>query len=76
MVAVVQYTYRQNTQNDTKKQYIEQHKILEKGGPCPVLGELYPGICLTTEEKARKSSVTAKNYDYIISDHRDFYVLS
>jgi len=24
-------------------------------GPCPRLGELCPGICLTTEEKARKN---------------------
>jgi hypothetical protein len=39
-----------------KKRYIEQHKILI-GTVRAVsrLGELYPGICLTTEEKARKN---------------------
>jgi hypothetical protein len=39
------------TQN---KKYIEQHNfgtVLAM----PRLGELYPGICLTTEEKARKN---------------------
>jgi hypothetical protein len=52
------------TQN---KQYIEQHKIwaqhkiweqYKKSGivrAVPRLGELYPGICLTTEEKAWKN---------------------
>ena len=46
------------TQN---KQYIEQHKIWEQYKnfgivrAVPQLGELYPGICLTTEEKARKN---------------------
>jgi uncharacterized integral membrane protein len=29
--------------------------IWEECGPCPVFCELYPGICLTTEEKARKT---------------------
>jgi hypothetical protein len=40
------------TQN---KQYIEQHKIFGRVRAVPRLGELYPGICLTTEEKARKT---------------------
>ena len=35
---------RNNTQNKTK--------ILEECGPCPVFAWFYPGICLTTEEKA------------------------
>jgi hypothetical protein len=43
-----QYTFTQNnTQNNTK--------ILEECGPCPVLASFYPGICLTTEEKAWKN---------------------
>jgi hypothetical protein len=44
------------------KPYIEQHKhFWEKHNSfgrvraVPRLGELYPGICLTTEEKARKN---------------------
>jgi hypothetical protein len=27
----------------------------EECGPCPVFAGIYPGICLTTEEKARKN---------------------
>jgi hypothetical protein len=37
------------------KQYIEQHKNFGRVRAVPRLGELYPGICLTTEEKARKT---------------------
>jgi len=37
------------------KQYIEQHKHFGRVCAVPHLGELYPGICLTTEEKARKN---------------------
>ena len=37
------------------KQYMEQHKILEECGPCSVLASYTLGICLTTEEKARKN---------------------
>jgi hypothetical protein len=40
------------TQN---KQYVEQHKNFGRVRAVPRLGELYPGICLTTEEKARKN---------------------
>ena len=39
------------TQN---KQYIEKHSNFGRVRAVPRLGELYPGICLTTEEKARK----------------------
>ena len=46
-MAVVQYTF-------THKQYIEQHKNFGRVRAVPRLCELYPGICLTTEEKARK----------------------
>jgi hypothetical protein len=35
------------------KQYIEQHKKF--GRAVPRLCELYPGICLATEEKAREN---------------------
>ena len=59
-VAAVQYTF-------TYKQYTEQHKIWEQYKnfgtvrAVPRLGELYPGIHLTTEEKARKNLSQGKN---------------
>jgi hypothetical protein len=53
-VAVVQCT--QTIHRTTKnKQYIEQHKNFGRVRAVPRLGELYPGICLKTEEKARKT---------------------
>ena len=36
------------------KQYIEQHKNFERVQAVSHLGELYPDICLTNEEKERK----------------------
>ena len=51
-------TIHRTTQN---QQYIEQHKIWEQYKhfgivrAVPRLGELYPGIRVTTEEKARKN---------------------
>jgi hypothetical protein len=68
--AVVQYTFthKQYTERQKKKtknkQYIEQHKkqYIEKHKnvtgtvrAVPRIGELYPGIRLTTEEKARRN---------------------
>ena len=50
LVALVQYTF-------THKQYTEQHKNFGRVLAVPCLGELYPGICLTTEEKHGKTSV-------------------
>jgi len=56
-VAVVQYTF-------TNKQYTERYKtnntqnnttIFGTMRAVPRLCELYPGICLTTEERARKN---------------------
>jgi hypothetical protein len=50
------HTYTQTIHRTTQnKQYIEQHKNLGKVRAVPRLGKLYPGICLTTEEKARKN---------------------
>jgi hypothetical protein len=58
-VAVVQYTFthKQYTERQKKnKQYIEQHtNVIGTVRAMPRLGELYPRICLTTEEKARKN---------------------
>ena len=46
--STVQYTF-------THKQYIEEHNYLGIVQAVPRLCELYPGICLTTEEEARKN---------------------
>jgi len=45
-------TIHRTTQN---KQYIEQHKYFGRVRTVPRHGELYPGICLTTEERARRN---------------------
>ena len=47
------HVHTNSTQNDTNKQYIEQHNF-GRVRAVPRLWELYPGICLTTDEKARK----------------------
>ena len=51
-VHIYTQTIHRTTQN---KQYIEQHKHFGRVRALLRLGELYPGICLTTEEKARKN---------------------
>jgi len=50
-VHIYTQTIHRTTQN---KQYIEQHDSFGRVPAVPRLGELYPGICLTTEERARK----------------------
>jgi hypothetical protein len=56
-MAVIQYTFthKQYTERQQNKQYIEQHKNLERVRAVPQLCGFYPGICLTTEEKPRKN---------------------
>ena len=39
----------------THKQYTERRKSIGRVLAVPRLGELYPGICFTTEENARKN---------------------
>jgi hypothetical protein len=58
------HIYTNSTQNDTKQtihrttqQFWEQHKSFGRVRAVPRLGELYPGICLTTGKKHGKSSV-------------------
>ena len=46
------HIYTQTIHTTQNKQYTEQHKIWEECRAVPRLCELYPGICLTTEEKA------------------------
>jgi hypothetical protein len=63
-VAAVQYTFthkqyrttqnKQYIEQHKNKQYIEQHKYGRERA-VPRLCDLYPGIYLTTEEKARKN---------------------
>jgi len=53
-VHIYTHTIHRATQN---KQYIEQHKNFGRVRAVPRLDEFYPGICLTTEEKARKTSL-------------------
>ena len=53
-VHIYTQTIHRMTQN---KQYIEQHKNFGRVRAVPRLGELYPCICLTTEEKARKNLI-------------------
>ena len=48
-VHIYTQTIHRTTQN---KQYIEQHNNFGRVRAVPPLGELYPGICLTTEEKS------------------------
>ena len=51
-VHIYTQTIHRTTQNT---QYIEKHNNLERVRAVPRLCGLYPGICLTTEEKARKN---------------------
>jgi len=51
-VHIYTQTIHRTTQN---KQYTEQQKDLGRVRAVPRVCELYPGICLTTEEKARKN---------------------
>ena len=39
------------------KKYIEKHKNQEECEPCPVFAGFFSGICLTTEEKERKTLI-------------------
>jgi hypothetical protein len=51
-------TTKKNTQNNTKKQYIEQHKNkLEQCGPCPVLVSYTLALALQLRKKHGKTSV-------------------
>jgi len=50
------HIYTQTIYRTTQyKKYIEQQNNFGRVRAVPLLGQLYPGICLTTEEKARKT---------------------
>jgi hypothetical protein len=48
------HLHTNNTQNNTNNNRTTQITTnVEECGPCPVFSSFYPGMCLTTEEKAR-----------------------
>ena len=49
------HLHTNSTQNDTKQTILRATQQFGRVWAVPCLGELYPGICLTTEEKARKN---------------------
>jgi hypothetical protein len=50
------HIYTQTVYRTTEnKQYVEQHNIFGRVRAVPRLRGLYPGICITTEEKTRKT---------------------
>jgi hypothetical protein len=62
---------RRNIHNNKELNIHNNQKINQFGkfGPCPVFDELYPGICLTTEEKARKN-LSQSSITYITNRHK------
>ena len=48
------HLHTNNAHNDTNKQYVQQHKKFGRVRAVPRLCGFYPGICLTTKEKARE----------------------
>jgi hypothetical protein len=54
-VAVVQYTFTHKQYTEYREGNIHNNKKNWEVRAVPGLCELYPGICLTTEEKARKN---------------------
>ena len=62
-VHIYTQTVRRTIRN---KRYIEQHNNFGRVRAVPRLGELYPGIWLTTEEEARKNlSQGSRVWEYI-----------
>jgi hypothetical protein len=61
------HLHTNNTENNTNNNRTTQITTnVEQCGPCPVFASFYPGICLTTEEKARKNlSQVNKNFSQI-----------
>jgi hypothetical protein len=50
------HLHTNNTQNNTNNNRTTQIATnVEECEPCPVFASFYPGICPTTEEKARKN---------------------
>jgi hypothetical protein len=49
------HIYTQTIHKMIQNKYIEQHKNFGRARAVPLLCRVYPGICLTTEEKAQKN---------------------
>jgi len=62
-VHIYTQTVHRTTQSTQTIHRTTQFTNKEECGPCPVFASLYPGICLTTEEKARKT-LSHKRYDF------------
>jgi hypothetical protein len=56
-VAAVQHTFTHKQYTEYEESNIHKNKKNLELRAVPSLCELYPGICITTEEKARKTSV-------------------
>ena len=54
-VHIYTQTVHRTTQIQTKHRTTQITTNLEECGPCPISASFNPGICLTTEEKARKN---------------------
>jgi hypothetical protein len=57
------------------KQYTKQHKHFGRVRAVPRLCELYPGICLTTEENHGKTSVGVAEECHLPSDGRKWVLV-
>jgi len=53
--ALVQYTFTHKQYTERHEQYVDQHNNFGRVQAVPRLCGFYPGICLTSEEKARKN---------------------
>jgi hypothetical protein len=61
------HLHTNNTQNNTNNNRTTQiTNNVKECGPCPVFASFYPGICLTTEKKARKNlSQSKRNFSQV-----------
>jgi hypothetical protein len=61
------HLHTNNTQSNTNNNRTTQiTNNVEECGPCPVFASFYPGICLTTKEKARRNhSQSKRNFSQV-----------
>ena len=60
------HMYTDNTKNDTKKKYIEQHKNQEECGPCPAFAGFTLAFALQLRKKHGKTLVRVTIHKYTI----------
>jgi hypothetical protein len=68
-LAVVQYTYTKNKQNDTKQTIHRITQSLEECGPCPVFAVFTLAFALQLKKKHGKTSVRVAIHKHIITIH-------